>query len=60
MTPAARIQLARDLYLAFADGDRELVESRLAEVFTFSSPVDVGLDRGTGAGRSCSRLSDRR
>ena len=45
MTPAARAQLARDLYLAFADGDRELVESRLADEFTFSSPVDVGLDR---------------
>jgi len=45
MTPVARAQLARDLYLAFADGDRELVESRLADEFTFSSPVDVGLDR---------------
>jgi hypothetical protein len=37
MTPAARTQLARDLYRAFADGDRELVESRptdqLFEVF---------------------------
>ena len=45
MTEAARTQLARDLYLAFADGDRERVESRLADEFTFSSPVDVGLDR---------------
>ncbi len=45
MTPADRTQLARDLYLAFADGDRERVESMLADEFTFSSPVDVGLDR---------------
>jgi|SRR5947209_6734565 len=45
MTSAARTQLARDLYLAFAAGDRERVESMLAEQFTFSSPVDVGLDR---------------
>jgi hypothetical protein len=45
MTPIARTQLARDLYLAFAGGDRELVESMLADEFTFSSPADVGLDR---------------
>lgn len=45
MAPTGRTQLARDLYLAFADGDRELVESMLADEFTFSSPVDVGLDR---------------
>ena len=31
MTPAARTQLARDLYRAFADGDREPVESRPAD-----------------------------
>ncbi len=46
MTRTARTQLARNLYLAFAEGDRELVESMLADEFTFSSPVDVGLDRG--------------
>src|SRR5947209_16263087 len=45
MTSAARAQLARDLYRAFADGDRKLVESILAHEFTFSSPADVGLDR---------------
>lgn len=45
MTSAARTQLARDLYLAFADGNRELVESLLDSEFTFSSPLDVGLDR---------------
>jgi hypothetical protein len=45
MTAATRTQLAQDLYRAFADGDREMVETMLADGFTFSSPVDVGLDR---------------
>ena len=45
MASATRTQLARDLYLAFAEGDRELVESLLGDEFSFSSPVDVGLDR---------------
>lgn len=45
MAPGARTQLAQQLYLAFADGDRELVERMLADEFTFSSPLDVGLDR---------------
>jgi hypothetical protein len=40
-----RTQHARDLYLAFAAGDRDLVERILADEFTFSSPLDVGLDR---------------
>jgi hypothetical protein len=55
-----RPQRARELYLAFAAGDREAVEEMLSEDFTFSSPVDVGLDRagffercwpGAGAGQ---------
>jgi ketosteroid isomerase-like protein len=53
-----RTQLARDLYRAFAGGDRDAVERSLGEDFTFSSPVDVGLDRAgyfercwPGAGR---------
>ncbi|MGA2009766.1 MAG: nuclear transport factor 2 family protein [Solirubrobacteraceae bacterium] len=45
MTRSARTQLARDLYLAFAGGNRELVERMLADEFTFSSPLDVELDR---------------
>lgn len=45
MTPGARNQLARDLYLAFAAGERERVENMLADSFTFSSPIDVRLDR---------------
>jgi hypothetical protein len=40
-----RTQRARDLYIAFADGDRDAVERMLADDFTFSSPLDVGLDR---------------
>jgi len=40
-----RVNTARELYLAFAAGDRDAVEGILADEFTFSSPVDVGLDR---------------
>src|SRR5689334_5040481 len=50
--------IARDLYRAFAAGDRRSVEHVLAEDFAFSSPLDVGLDRAgyfercwPGAGR---------
>jgi hypothetical protein len=39
-----RLQQARDLYVAFAAGDRATVEHLLSDDFTFSSPVDVGLD----------------
>jgi hypothetical protein len=45
MSSADRAQRARDLYLAFAAGDRDLVERVLAPEFAFSSPLDVGLDR---------------
>jgi hypothetical protein len=45
MSPADRSRRARDLYLAFAAGERDNVERILADEFTFSSPVDVGLDR---------------
>ena len=37
--------IARDMYRAFAAGDRNFVERVLAEDFIFSSPLDVGLDR---------------
>ena len=40
-----RIDTARELYVAFAAGDRDVVDRILADDFTFSSPVDVGLDR---------------
>ncbi len=35
----------RDLYRAFASGDRDSVEKTLAGELRFSSPADVGLDR---------------
>jgi hypothetical protein len=40
-----RTQRVRDLYRAFASGDRDTVEGIFADEFTFSSPHDVGLDR---------------
>jgi hypothetical protein len=39
------VQRARELYLAFAAGDRPAVEGMLSDDVGFSSPVDVGLDR---------------
>ena len=51
-------RLAQRSYEAFAAGDRKFFEEHLAENFTFSSPLDVGLDRAgyfercwPGAGR---------
>ena len=46
-----RVKRARELYLAFAAGDRDAVDGILADDFTFSSPVDVGLDRAGYFGR---------
>lgn len=40
-----RLQLVRQLFTAFAAGDRSTVESIIAEDFTFSAPLDAGLDR---------------
>jgi ketosteroid isomerase-like protein len=45
MTGIGKSERAKDLYLAFAAGDRAAVEAMLADDFVFSSPVDVGLDR---------------
>lgn len=39
------ISRVRELYLAFAAGDRDAVERLLSDDFTFSSPVDPRLDR---------------
>ena len=38
-------RLAKRSYEAFAAGDRKFFEQHLAENFTFSSPLDVGLNR---------------
>jgi ketosteroid isomerase-like protein len=43
--PQDRLQLARDIYAAYASGDRGAVEELLTEDFTFYSPADVGIDR---------------
>jgi ketosteroid isomerase-like protein len=40
-----RLQVARDMYTAFARGDRETAERTFSDDFTFSSPLDVDLDR---------------
>lgn len=45
MATSDRLALARGFYRAFAAGDREFAERILDEKFSFSSPVDVGLDR---------------
>lgn len=53
-----RLERVRGLYRAYAAGDRDYVDAVLADELTFSSPVDVGLDRAgyfercwPGAGR---------
>ena len=38
-------QLAREMYEAFAAGDRDAVEGLLADDFAFHSPPDPALDR---------------
>ena len=40
-----RLERARDIYRAFSSGDRAAVERYLTDDFSFSSPLDVGLDR---------------
>jgi ketosteroid isomerase-like protein len=40
-----RLQRVRDVYRAFAAGDRETIEALFADDLTFSSPLDVALDR---------------
>jgi hypothetical protein len=43
--PTGRSEVAQELYRAFAAGDRDTVERMLGDDFTFSSPLDIGLDR---------------
>jgi ketosteroid isomerase-like protein len=42
-----RLDIARATYDTYATGDRERLETLIADDFTFSSPTDVGLDRAT-------------
>jgi SnoaL-like domain len=46
MTGSDRLRLVRGVYEAFAAGDRQFVEAAFSDDFRFSSPLDVGLDRG--------------
>ncbi|MGO9495154.1 MAG: nuclear transport factor 2 family protein [Solirubrobacteraceae bacterium] len=39
------LERARDVYRAFASGDRPAIDGILTDDFSFSSPLDVGLDR---------------
>jgi hypothetical protein len=45
MSADTRTSRARELYLAFAAGERATVEGLLSDDFAFSSPVDPALDR---------------
>jgi len=45
MSKISPLHLAQRSYEAFAAGDRKFFEQHLGENFTFSSPLDVGLDR---------------
>ncbi|MET0559463.1 MAG: nuclear transport factor 2 family protein [Solirubrobacterales bacterium] len=44
-TDSIHLDRSRQLYLAFAAGDREAVEALLAPEFSFHSPPDPELDR---------------
>ncbi len=52
MTSDDRLGRARAVYEAFASGDRGLIEASFTDDFTFSSPLDVDLDR-TGYFERC-------
>ena len=45
MAASTRIDLARDVFAAFAEGDRERIEALLAPDLTFHAPPDPNLDR---------------
>jgi ketosteroid isomerase-like protein len=45
MTAPTRTDLARDVFVAFAEGDRERIETLLARDLTFHAPPDPNLDR---------------
>lgn len=41
----SRLDVVRDSFRAYAEGDRELIESVIAPEFAFWSPYDEGIDR---------------
>jgi len=42
-----RLQTVRDSYGAYVSGERQVLEDALSDDFTFFSPSDPGIDRGT-------------
>src|SRR2546423_14458546 len=47
MPASDRVQVARDIYGAYASGERDVVERALSDDFTFYGPPDPGIDRAT-------------
>jgi ketosteroid isomerase-like protein len=47
MPASSRSQMAREIYGAYASGDRDVVEQALSDDFVFYSPPDPGIDRAT-------------
>lgn len=47
MSPVDRLKVVRDVYGAYASGDRQLVEEAMGEDLVFYSPPDPGIDRAT-------------
>lgn len=45
MIGADHMRLARDMYHAYASGNRADIESLVSDDFMFFSPADVGIDR---------------
>lgn len=45
MTAPTRLELARAAYRAYETGDRDLIESLIADDLVFYSPPDPGIDR---------------
>jgi ketosteroid isomerase-like protein len=60
VTATDRLKLVRDVYGAWASGDREVVEQLLSDDVTLSAPPDVGIDRATYFERSGSSGSSKR
>ena len=45
MRSSRRLQLARNAYVAYELGDRQMVDDLLSDDFVFFSPPDPGIDR---------------
>jgi hypothetical protein len=47
-SPIDPVSVAKKAYQAYADKDRALIESLIADNFHFTSPIDNRIDRATG------------